>query len=237
MSEREAGQGRARPPGGWRIAMGLLLLAGIAAVWFAVAGRVDWIEGWAFLILFTTFTTGLGVWLQRANPGLLAERRSPPAANVEPWDRTLVRTHTIVIVLLLVVAALDAGRYQWSDVPLLAETIAWAALAGSCGVIWHVFAVNAFLSTYARIQNDRGHSVVTDGLYGIVRHPMYAAVIVWALALPVALGSAWALLPGSISAGLLIVRTAREDRMLLGRLTGYREYADRVRFRLLPGVW
>jgi protein-S-isoprenylcysteine O-methyltransferase Ste14 len=143
----------------------------------------------------------------------------------------------MVIVLLLVVAALDAGRYQWSRVSLLAETVAWAALAGSCGVIWHVFAVNAFLSSYARIQEDRGQAVVTAGLYGIVRHPMYAAVIVWALALPVALGSLWALLPGSMSAGLLILRTAREDRMLLGQLPGYREYANRVRFRLLAGVW
>jgi len=237
MSEPEADEGRDRPPGGWRIALGALLLAGFASAWFALAGRIDWIEGWAFLILFTGFSTGLGLWLRRRNPGLLAERQGPPAANVEPWDRTLVRWHTIGIVVLLVVAALDAGRYEWSRVPLAAQTVAWAALAGSCGVIWHVFAVNAFLSAYARIQDDRGQRVVAGGLYGVVRHPMYAAVIVWAVALPVALGSLWAVLPGVLSAGLLVVRTAREDRMLIGRLAGYREYASRVRFRLLPGVW
>jgi hypothetical protein len=152
MTQGEAGQGRDRPTGGWRIAMALLLLAVIGSAWFALAGRIDWVEGWAFLILFTAFTAGLGIWLGRTNPSLLAERQGRPAGNVASWDRTLVRWHTMVIVLLLVVAALDAGRYQWSRVSLLAETVAWAALAGSCGVIWHVFAVNAFLSSYARIQ-------------------------------------------------------------------------------------
>lgn len=223
------------PGGVWRVLLGAVLLAVVAAAWFGLAGRIDWLEGWAFLVLFGGFSNGLGLWLRKANPGLLRERRR--VREVEPWDRRLVRWHTAIIVALLVTAALDAGRFQASRVPIPLEIAAWAALAGSCGVIWHVFAVNAFLSSYARIQSERGHRVVTDGLYGLIRHPMYGAVIVWALALPLALGSFWALLPGAASAALLLVRTVREDRMLRERLPGYREYADRVKFRLLPGIW
>jgi protein-S-isoprenylcysteine O-methyltransferase Ste14 len=88
-----------------------------------------------------------------------------------------------------------------------------------------------------RIQEDRNHRVVAKGPYRIVRHPMYAGVILGVLGLPLALGSWWALIPAGLLSGLFVVRTALEDQMLLRQLPGYAEYAQRTRHRLLPGIW
>ena len=96
---------------------------------------------------------------------------------------------------------------------------------------------NTFFSGTVRIQHDRGHAVISDGPYGWVRHPGYAG---WSLSLittPLMLGSFWALIPGALAALLLIVRTVFEDQTLQGELEGYSDYAQRVRYRLLPGVW
>jgi protein-S-isoprenylcysteine O-methyltransferase Ste14 len=98
-------------------------------------------------------------------------------------------------------------------------------------------ATNTYLSRFARIQDDRGHTVVTSGPYGYVRHPMYAGVIVLFLCIPLVLGSWLALLPGAANAVLMVTRARQEDRMLRAELGGYEAYAHRVRYRLLPGVW
>src|SRR5512137_210577 len=96
---------------------------------------------------------------------------------------------------------------------------------------------NAFFSTVARIQDDRGHAVCTTGPYRLVRHPGYAGFILQALGTPWLLGSHWALVPGVVAAASMVVRTSLEDRMLQAQLPGYAEYARRVRYRLVPGIW
>jgi protein-S-isoprenylcysteine O-methyltransferase Ste14 len=98
-------------------------------------------------------------------------------------------------------------------------------------------AVNAYLSSWARIQEDRGQVVVTEGLYGYVRHPMYLGITIGFAGVPLALGSWWALIPGLMIVGVFVYRTAREDRMLRQKLPGYADYAEKVRHRLLPGIW
>jgi len=224
------------PIGKRRLMLGLGLLAATAAGFFGLAGRLDWVEGWAFVLGFAVYANGLGLWLRKANPDLLRERQRR-AENIEPWDRWVVRIHTVLFLALLIVAALDSGRYAWSRVPVPIELAAWTGLVASAAAIHHVFRVNSFLSGHARLQHDRGQTVVSAGLYGVVRHPMYLAIIAWAILLPLGLGSLWALLPGGLMALLFVYRTAREDRMLLDGLPGYREYAGNVRFRLLPGLW
>jgi protein-S-isoprenylcysteine O-methyltransferase Ste14 len=109
------------------------------------------------------------------------------------------------------------------------------ALAGALGA-W-VFRENAYLASYVRIQTDRGHKVCTTGPYRIVRHPMYAAIILLVLATPPALGSLYGLVPAGLIAGLFIVRTALEDRCLRAELPGYDEYSAAPRWKLAPGVW
>jgi protein-S-isoprenylcysteine O-methyltransferase Ste14 len=96
---------------------------------------------------------------------------------------------------------------------------------------------NAFFSLAYRIQDDRGHRVATGGPYRYVRHPGYLGSVAFELMTPIMLGSLWALVPGALSALLLVVRTAREDRGLQADLEGYSEYANHVRFRLIPGIW
>ena len=213
--------------------VGLLIFA---LVWFWVAGRVTWVQGWAFLLVFVTYSVTL-VWrLARSDPDLLRERYRR-AENVEPWDKAVMGCYTSLLMVLLALAALDSGRFRWSAVPIWVQLLGWALLCAAGTIIWHVMAVNAYLSSWARIQEDRGQVVVTEGLYGTVRHPMYLGIAIGFAGVPLVLGSWWALIPGLMIVGLFVYRTAREDRMLRQKLAGYTDYAEKVRHRLLPGIW
>ena len=121
--------------------------------------------------------------------------------------------------------------------PLPAKLLAWLGLALAGALIFWALATNTYLSRMAHIQDDRGQVVVTAGPYRFVRHPMYLGVILLFLSMPVALGSWWALLLGAVIGLIFLLRTAKEDRMLRDELPGYPEYAGRVRYRLVPGIW
>ena len=138
---------------------------------------------------------------------------------------------------LLIVASLDSGRFGWSNVPLSVHIAGWAGLAVAFLFASWAMLSNTYASRTVRIQSDRGHQVVTTGPYRYVRHPMYVGTIFFGVCTPLFLGSWWALVPGGLLAGLFVVRTALEDRTLREELPGYAEYAERVRYRLLPGVW
>ncbi len=206
------------------------------AILFFLAGRLDWSGAWLLTFLYLVFLLVIAVWATRNAPELL-EERSRMASNVKGWDKLLMALYTIALIALLVVAALDAGRFRWTEM-----APAWQALGVlgiiPCGIwlLW-VTRTNAYLSRYARIQDDRGQQVVTTGPYRYVRHPMYAAVIPFIMCIALILGSWWALVPGAIIAMLFVIRTALEDRMLQTELPGYIEYAQRVRYRLFPGIW
>ena len=206
------------------------------AAWFLLAGRVAWPEAWALLTVFLIFALTLIWWLARTDPALLRERSQPPD-KAEPWDKRVMRLYAGLLLILMVIVALDSGRYRWSVVPLWAQSIGWF-LVVVCGlVVWHVSTTNAYLSRYARIQDDRGQVVVRDGLYAYVRHPMYLGIILLFCGLPVALGSWYSYPLSAAIVGLFVYRTRREDRMLRDGLAGYADYAQDVRYRLVPGVW
>jgi protein-S-isoprenylcysteine O-methyltransferase Ste14 len=167
----------------------------------------------------------------------LLEERGKMATNVKTWDRVITSIYAVALLSLLIVAALDAGRFRWSEMPVVLQVVGAIGLI-PCGIwLWWVTRTNAYLSRYARIQDDRRQQVVTTGPYRYVRHPMYASVIPFILCIALVLGSWWALVPGAIITVLFVIRTALEDRMLQAELPGYKEYAQRVRYRLLPGVW
>jgi protein-S-isoprenylcysteine O-methyltransferase Ste14 len=214
----------------------VLSLMLFAALWFGLAGRLDWVQGWTFLLVFLGYVGALVDYLARRDPELLQERNRA-AENVEPWDRVVMGSYSVLLVVLLGLAVLDAGRYRCSSVPLGAQLFGWVLLGVSGGIIWHVMGINAYLSSWARIQKDRGQVVVTQGLYGHVRHPMYLGIILDFVGLPLALGSWWAAIPAGPIVGLFVYRTAREDRMLRQKLPGYEAYAGEVHYRLLPGIW
>jgi protein-S-isoprenylcysteine O-methyltransferase Ste14 len=222
-----------------RLLIGAFFLIALPAViLFGSSGRLDWGMAWVYVGLTTAFSLGSRIIMQRKTPELIAERgQAFDKEDTEPWDNVLMPLGIIVAIVMLIVAGLDK-RFEWSpNLPLLLHITAFiiTVLGYSFGT-WATL-VNRFFSAVVRIQRDRGHTVVSSGPYRLIRHPAYAGTVVTSLATPLLLGSLWALIPAALAVCLLIIRTALEDRTLREELEGYHDYAARVRYRLLPGVW
>jgi protein-S-isoprenylcysteine O-methyltransferase Ste14 len=215
---------------------GVVELAILGGVLFGIAGRLDWPAAWLVILLFTGHLVLSGWLLFHRNPELLEERLTT-ASNVPHWDRLIARGNRILLPIFLATAALDAGRFGWSAMPMVVRAIGTAAVVAAIGVVYWCAAANHFLSARSRIQSERGHTVVQHGPYRFVRHPMYAARTVFILGVALMLGSWIALVPAALIALLLVLRTSLEDRMLTMELPGYRDYAKRVPGRLVPGLW
>lgn len=227
------------PVSATRIVLSLAaVMGGLAVLLFVPAGRLDWVEAWAFIFAYTAFLAFYAWWGLKRDPEQLHERgRAHKADNVKPWDRTILAAYTVLLPLTPIVAGLDAGRYRWSTVPPYVKGLAWLGLFLAGTLVFWALTANTYLSRMARIQDDRGQVAITTGPYRFVRHPMYLGIIVLFLCMPVALGSWWALLPSIVIGFLFVLRTAKEDRMLRDELPGYVEYTRRVRYRLAPGIW
>jgi protein-S-isoprenylcysteine O-methyltransferase Ste14 len=221
----------------WRLVVrGILGMTAIDAMLFGLAGRVDWRAAWVLSVLLAAYIAAGMMWFLRKDPDLLEERITR-ASNVPTWDRMLRKMYGISLVALLATAALDAGRFRWSQMPISAQFAGAVGLLASLAVIWWCTASNHYLSSESRIQADRGHRVVRNGPYRFVRHPMYTSLIVLMSSMALLLGSWLTLAPAMLIAALLVVRTSFEDRMLNDQLPGYREYALDVTRRLVPGIW
>jgi protein-S-isoprenylcysteine O-methyltransferase Ste14 len=202
-----------------------------------LAGHWDLPTVWALFGLFAGFLLLAWFAILRKDPALLRERQqSGPGAK--RWDRIWLAFYTIALLGTLIVAILDVGRFHWSDtVPLWLQVFGFVGFAASLAFAGWAMAENTFFSEVVRIQHDRGHHVVTTGPYRVVRHPGYLGNASAWPCIALAIGSWWALLPAGLVVALYVVRTALEDRTLQQELDGYVEYAQRVRYRLLPGVW
>lgn len=211
-----------------------LFLIALAVALFWAAGRVDWLAAWVYVgaMLFGAVLITLSL-----DPELLAER-SAVGAGVKPWDLPLVMVMARLGPLALVlVAGLDA-RHGWTaPLPLALPVLALLLLAAGYALTGWAMRVNRFFSGVVRIQSERGHTVVMEGPYRYVRHPGYTGMILTLLVTPLLLGSLWAWIPAALTVGVTVARTALEDRALRAELPGYAAYAQRVRYRLLPGVW
>ena len=215
------------------------LLVGIvvfAALLFLPAGRLDWMEAWALLISFFTYVVILSAWGWRRDPQLMKER-SKIIPDGEKWDKIILLIYTVLLLALFVVAGLDGGRFHWSTTPIFLKILGWSGFGFAMVIGWWVMSVNTYLSRSVRIQEERGHQVITSGPYRFVRHPMYVGAILFVLSIPMVLDSIWSFIPSTLIVVLFIVRTALEDRTLVEKLPGYREYTRSVRYRLLPFVW
>jgi protein-S-isoprenylcysteine O-methyltransferase Ste14 len=205
----------------------------LAAILFISSGRLGWIWAWAYL--------GVGLAILVINavilPAELIAERGQPGDNVKRWDKVLTTLAQLPTLGVPIVAGLDE-RFGWSSqmVPVIHLTgLAFFALGQ--GLFSWAMASNKYFSTLVRIQMDRGHTVAASGPYRYVRHPGYTGYIVSFLGMALALGSLWAIIPAGLVACLLVMRTALEDRTLQDELSGYKDYAQRVRYRLLPGIW
>lgn len=219
-----------------RIVTGISGLLVFALLWFGLAGRLTWWQGWAFLLAFIAYVSILMLRLSKLNPELLRERHQS-AAPAEPWDRMVMGLYGVALLVLLLVAALDGGRYRWSTVPLGMQLVGWFLLVVAGLMVWPVMMANAYVSSWARLQEDRGQVVIEGGAYRRIRHPIYVGIIVAFVGMPLALSSWCSIVPSVVIVGLFVYRTHREDLMLIHGLAGYSEYTERVRYRLLPGAW
>ncbi len=222
-----------------RLVIFVLLL--VPAALFIPAGRLDWGMGWVFVSLYIFTLVVSRVIVMRQDPGLAVERARSierDREGVKDWDRVLSPLVALLGPLFIwIVAGLDE-RFGWSPpispwLPIVAIIV---ALSGSVLATWAMLS-NTFFSGTVRIQEERGHTVASGGPYRYVRHPGYVAGILFDVATPLILGSLWALIPTALTVCAFVVRTALEDKTLREELDGYKEYAQRTRYRLLPGVW
>ena len=238
--ERAQVSSKAGSGNGWRQVLRFVAYVLVLSVaLFVSSGHLDWGMAWVYAGM-TIFCTILSRAIAlKKHPDLLVERAgSLDAEDAARGDKALVLfAATVGPLITLVVAGLDR-RFGWS--PRLALPLQLAALGvallGYLVGTW-AMAVNRFFSAVVRIQKERGHTVVNSGPYRIVRHPAYAGGVVAHLVVPLMLGSLWALIPAVLTAALVVVRTALEDRVLLEGLDGYVDYARQVRYRLVPGIW
>lgn len=213
------------------VLMLLVLETTMATTLFVAAGRADLPWFWAVLAIHAGI---VAIGYLTLDPELRQERLRPGPGNRDPGTR---RIAILLMLAHLVIAGLDV-RYGWSrTIPDGVRAVALIAYAGGLALSIWAMAINRFYSSVVRIQDDRGQRVITDGPYRVVRHPGYVGTITASICGGIALGSWWSLVPLIPLLGLFLRRTMREDRMLREQLDGYADYAARVRYRLLPGLW
>ncbi|QDV52243.1 methyltransferase family protein [Gimesia fumaroli] len=235
-----AASGSDKPPHGInrrRVILGLLgLPVFIALFLFLPAGTWAWPKGWLFVLILLGVISAVFLVLQRVNPEVIVAR-SRFHEGTKGWDKILLSFYFPAMAAVLLVAALDDSRFHWFPVPWWVCGVGYALLLAGIGIVTWAESVNKFFEVTVRIQTDRGHSVIDTGPYAIARHPGYVGGILHAIGMALSLGSLWALIPAGLASMVLIVRTQWEDQTLQEELNGYKEYAMRVRYKLIPGVW
>lgn len=212
------------------------------AVWPALVlaiGGWRWPEGWVFALWFLGLCTHTLAWLYRHDPALLLERYRRPGSGGQGRGDTIVLILVVTgFVSWIVLMPLDARRFHWSPpLPVVIKVIGAVLLLPAWFFFFRAFRDNTFASALVRVQSERGHHVVSTGVYGIVRHPMYLGGMLMAVGGSLLTGSL-AALTVAVAMSLLLAGRAVEEERLLGReLPGYEEYRRRVRSRLIPYVW
>ena len=207
----------------------------IALALFLPAGTIFWLQGWIYLILMIIFSTSLLTYLARKDPELLKARAK--TKTTESWDKKIGYINTPFFILMYILPGFDAVRFQWSNVPLLVSIIGFMGMILALILFFIVIRENTYLSRIVEIQEERGHEVITTGPYRIIRHPMYLSVTILYISHCIALGSLFSLIPCAIIIITIVLRTIHEDKMLHERLNGYKEYAQKTRYKLIPGIW
>ena len=213
-------------------------LFAVALLW--PAGTWQWWEAWVLVAMWAVFGVFMTQYLLQHDPALLAERMKlvPLHKEQKAWDKVLMLLFFITAIGLYLIPGFDVVRYEWSEsLPVWMKILAMLVHIPCFLFLGWVMSENTFLSQVVKIDKDRGHRVVTTGPYTLVRHPMYTVVIVLLFAVPVALGSRFALILAVFLTLLLIIRTYLEDRTLHAELEGYPEYAKQTQYRLIPGIW
>lgn len=227
-------------PISWKDALRLLFLPIIVlSVLLISAGRLDWWEAWAYTVMSLVVLFSSRLVLIIKNPALAEERaKAGGKEDTKSWDRFLMPITALVGPFISwIIAGLDL-RFGWSpDLQNWIQIIALGVIfAGSMLGTWAMI-INRFFSSHVRIQTERGHTVISEGPYKVVRHPGYAGALISWLAAPVFFSSYWVIIPTVLVMIASVIRTALEDQTLLAELPGYKEYTRKVKYRLIPGIW
>ena len=210
----------------------LMAFVALSAMFFLTAGTLAYWEAWLYLAILFIPMFFVGTWLLKNDPELLERRMR--FREKETTQKRVINFSLLWFLLAFLLPGFD-HRFGWSDVPVwVVLAAALLVLLGYFMVFW-VFRENSYASRV--IEVAQGQHVIDTGPYAVLRHPMYAGSIVLYLFSPLALGSWWAMIPALPIIPVLIVRLLNEEEILLRDLPGYAAYRQKVRFRLLPGVW
>jgi protein-S-isoprenylcysteine O-methyltransferase Ste14 len=215
---------------------GLVGLVVFGAMLFLPAGTFDYWQAWVFLLVFFPLSTWIpSIYLMRKNPAALQRRmRAGPGAETRTVQKVVMAVLYLSLAAMFVVSALD-HRFGWSPVPTAICLAGDVLVAVGRGVVMLVVIQNSYAAT--TVQVEAGQELVSTGVYGLVRHPMYTSYVIMMVGIPLALGSYWGLV--FVIPGLLVIawRIRDEEKLLQEELDGYREYTKKVRYRLVPSVW
>lgn len=202
-------------------------------------GDWKWVEGWLFALWFDVMVLANMTYLYLKDPALLAERRKRPGSdNQQGWDAVMLRGIYVVAMAWLVILPLDAARFHWSPAfPIGLKIAGGLLLLPALYLIQRATMENTYLSTLVRIQDDRGQTVISTGVYGLVRHPLYLGCLLMMIGGPLLVGSVAGLLITALGTVGLAARILGEERMLQTELKGYTDYEKKIRYRLIPYVW
>ena len=211
----------------------------IPLILFVCSGDLGWWQGWIYSLLFLIAAIGGRMWAEKRHPGLTAERQNiEHIQNAKAWDKVLAPLMAVSIGFPMVIVAGMDHRYHWSpEFPLWLIVMGFMLIAlGYAFAAW-ALAENRFFSSVVRIQTERGHVVCDSGPYRFVRHPGYAGNMLALFGIVLALSSLWTLIPAAVALIIAVIRTTLEDRTLQEELSGYLDYVQRVRYRLIPGIY
>ncbi len=211
----------------------------IPLILFTCGGDLGWWQAWLYSLLILAAGIGGRIWAEQRHPGLTSERQDKDIfKNAKTWDKVLAPSMAVSVVFpLVIVAGLD-HRYNWSpDFPIFLSAIGFIFIAFGYAFAAWALAENRFFYSVVCIRKDRGHVVCNSGPYRLVRHPGYAGNILPLFGIVLALGSVWTLIPTAIALVITVIRTVLEDQTLQRELPGYQDYAQSVRYRLIPGIY
>ncbi len=216
----------------------LLFIFVVGAAFFISYGSFLWWEAWLLMGLWMLYFILMLTVTRKHNPRVVEERANSLSRFTQWWDKLIIIIYQVISISLYVVAGLDVGRFGWTTgFPSWLKWTAFVVVIVVYLLPYWAIVCNPFASGVVRIQEERKHNVVEKGPYRFIRHPMYLGTVLYGISFPLFLESLWALIPGVIVIVLFIIRTELEDRFLKKNLPGYRQYAQRVRFRLIPGIW
>lgn len=217
----------------------LITILIIPAVILFLSGNWLWLEGWIFSLWFDAMVLSNMMYLYWKDPALLAERsKAPGSDNQKQWDKYLIIGIYLWALVWFIIMPLDAKRFGWSPLfPVWLKVLGGVALLPALYLIYQATVENTYLSTLVRIQTDRKQHVISTGVYGFVRHPLYLGCLLMVLGAPLLLGSLYGFIIGFIGVIAVVGRIIGEENMLVNELEGYEEYKKKVTYRLVPFVW